>query len=382
MTSRERVFASFEGQPVDRFPVTCLYSLLVYEDHFEELTGEPQWKLPLWTQTTVEQYMTWYRCMFDQLPFELIQPVHSAPPREVRERFDFVEQDGTLFRRDKRTGEQRPLPRATRSGHARDYHACEERAVFDRRDVDQRVKIERADDLLARGVNDFIDATIREFGRERFIVSGGVEGVFFKCSWHVGLTNLFAMVVEEPALLRYLGDRLLEQNIEIIRRLASAGGDAVYIDDAMTTCDMLSTAQYEQVSLPYMKAMVDEIHRLGHKAIVIYFGGIADRLEQIASTGADGLLMEASMKGYVNDVERTVGAIGDRVTLFANIDPIAYLQNADDTELEREIRRQIEAGRRGRGFVLSPASPITPSTPVSRIRRFMELSTYRGGATY
>jgi hypothetical protein len=35
--------------------------------------------------------------------------------------------------------------------------------------------------------------------------------------------------------------------------------------------------------------MVKEIHHLGHKAILIYFGGIADRLEQIASIGADAL---------------------------------------------------------------------------------------------
>jgi uroporphyrinogen-III decarboxylase len=118
--------------------------------------------------------------------------------------------------------------------------------------------------------------------------------------------------------------------------------------------------------------MVAEIHRLQHKAILIYFGGIMDRLELIAATGADGLLPEASMKGFVNDTAEIARRIGDRMTLFSNIDPVAVLQDGTDADLDAEIRRQIEAGRAARGFILSTASPITPSTPLARVQRFLE----------
>ena len=113
--------------------------------------------------------------------------------------------------------------------------------------------------------------------------------------------------------------------------LRAAGGDAIYIDDATATNDMISVADYERYSLPYMQAMVDEIHRLNHKAIVIYFGGISDRLEQIAATGADCLLMEASMKGFRNEIE--AGGGKDRVS--------------DDAV--REYRPAGNAGAGGRG---------------------------------
>ena len=36
------------------------------------------------------------------------------------------------------------------------------------------------------------------------------------------------------------------------------------------------------------------------------------------------------MKNYVNDIEETVQAIGDRVTVFGNIDPIEVIQNASN----------------------------------------------------
>ena len=119
--------------------------------------------------------------------------------------------------------------------------------------------------------------------------------------------------------------------------------------------------------------MVKEIHRLGHKAILIYFGGIADRLEQIVSSVADGLSVETSMKNYVNDIKKIADKIGNRITLFGNIDPIGVLQNGTDAQLEAEIKRQAAAAKKARGFITCTGSPITPATPLARVQRFLDL---------
>jgi uroporphyrinogen decarboxylase len=192
------------------------------------------------------------------------------------------------------------------------------------------------------------------------------------------LTNLYAMLAEQPSLIHELSKRILEQNIEEIRWLAHAGGDAIYIDDAMTTSDMISPAHFEEFSLPYMRQMVREIHTLGHKAIIIYFGGIADRLDLIAAIGADGLSMETSMKNYVNDIGQIAQSIGRRVSLFGNVDPVGMLERAGDEELEAEMRRQARGGARARGYIACTGSPITPATPLSRVRRFLELGAADG----
>ncbi len=60
-------------------------------------------------------------------------------------------------------------------------------------------------------------------------------------------------------------------------------------------------------------------------------------------------------------------------SLFSNIDPIKVLQDGTDAELEAEIHRQIDAGRRARGFIVSTGSPITPATPLPRVQRFLEI---------
>jgi uroporphyrinogen decarboxylase len=130
---------------------------------------------------------------------------------------------------------------------------------------------------------------------------------------------------------------------------------------------------YERFSLPYLNQLVEEIHRLRHKVILIYFGGVMDRLEQIVSTGADGLSVETSMKGYVNDIGAIAEQIGSRVTLFGNIDPIGVLEKGTDEQLESEMRRQARAGRKARGFIHCTGSPITPGAPLARVQRFIEL---------
>ncbi|NIQ99326.1 MAG: hypothetical protein GTN78_03885 [Gemmatimonadales bacterium] len=65
--------------------------------------------------------------------------------------------------------------------------------------------------------------------------------------------------------------------------------------------------------------------------------------------------------------------MGGRITLLGNIDPVGVLERGSDHDLEAEVARQVRAGRRARGFLVSTGSPITPKTPLSRVQRFIEL---------
>lgn len=370
MTDKQRVHAVMEGKPVDRTPVAVPYKQLYDADHFSELTGRPQWELWKWRHASPEEHVQTYRTIFGKTPFDILQP-QSAPSPQARENVEFVEEDGEVFQRDRRTGDRQSL--RTVSGHPVDYRANETQYVFDRKDAEERIKPGKSEHMIASGCHDYLKAVVDEFGSDHFVMAGGVVGVLWGCQAHVGQTNMLAMLVEQPGLIEYMSHKLVEQTIETIRAYASCGADAVYIDDAMATSDMISPAHYERFCLPHMQEMVREIHSLGHKAVVIYFGGVSDRLDLIAAIGADALCVETTMKGYVNDIDEIAEAIGDRISLFGNLDPIGVLEKATDAELQAEVKRQADAGRKARGFIISSGSPITPGTPLARVRRFIEL---------
>jgi hypothetical protein len=350
--------------------VTALYNMLYYQDHFPELTGLPaheQWR---WRYAEPEEHLRVYRQMIAQAPFDLLQPQH-APSREDREHTEVVQREGEWFIHNRRHGSWTPV--ATRSGHATDYTHNETQHVRDEREARERIVATPHERLIAAGHSDYLDAAVAALGVEHFILSGGVAGPFWQSHFYVGLTNLLAMAIENPNLIDYTCRLCHEQNLEHVRMLAAAGGDAIYVDDAIATSDMISVAHYERFCLPYMVEMVQEIQRLGHKAIVIYYGGVMDRLDRIASIGADGFAMETTMKGYVNDINAIAEAVGDRVSIFGNLDPIGVLQNGGDRLLEAEVRRQAQAGRKARGFIMCTGSPVTPLTPLARVQRFIEL---------
>ena len=309
MNNKQRVHAALAGQKVDRNPVTVPYNFLYYRDHFSELTGRPQHQVIEWLYSDPADYVQTLRQLVAQAPFEFIQP-EDAHSHAVRENAAFIERDGRHYLLHRDTGATELLD--TISGFPVDYAANETQHVFTKEDVRDRIKVERAEDQIARGSVDYVKATVDEFGDEQFILSGGVIGPLYSSGAHVGQSNALAMLRTDPELMDYISARILEQNIERIRALAAVGGDGIYIDDATATSDMISVKHFERFSLPYMKAMVDEIHRLNHKAIIIYFGGVADRLDQIAAIGADGLSVETTMKGYVNDIDEIARAIGPR----------------------------------------------------------------------
>ncbi|MHC4561949.1 MAG: uroporphyrinogen decarboxylase family protein [Planctomycetota bacterium] len=373
MTPKERVSAALEGRPVDRFPTAVLYHHLFVEVCLPELTDRPPWWVYALPYLEPEEYLPLYRRIIERAPFDVLEPSPGGHSRSVRKWQEFVEKAGRPFRHDTHTDEWFPLDTPTKSGFAHDGSMNETQRLFTRRDIDEEIKIRRAGEISRDGQLDQLEAAVAEFGDDHFMLRVGPSGALGLSMAYFGTANTMAMLIEQPDLIDTMTAKSIEQAVETLRRIAAAGVDGVYCWESMGTGELISPAHYERFCLPYSQTLVEEAHRLGLKIILAFYGDVMDRLELIAATGADALQAECAMKGYTNDIHEIAEAIGDRITLFANIDPYWCLEKATDAELEAEVRRQVAAGRKARGFILSPASPITPGTPLARVQKFIEL---------
>jgi uroporphyrinogen-III decarboxylase len=180
------------------------------------------------------------------------------------------------------------------------------------------------------------------------------------------------MVALRPDLVLYAARRILRHRIAHIHALAAMGMEAVWIEECCT--DQISPKNFAAVNVPVLRECVDEIRRCGMKSIYYFCGNSMDRLDLLLSVGADGLHFEESKKGFVIELEQLVKKIQGRCTLFGNLDSIGVLQDGTEEALRSEVRRQITVGRQnGNRFVMSTGSPITPGTPVERVRLYTDL---------
>jgi hypothetical protein len=371
------MLASFNRQPVDHFPVTAPYLMLLQSDHWTQITGQPSYTYYEWCLQQPEQHIQEYPRFERLLPFDIAQPNYWSSTRADRLHQRIVPgAGGDYFRVDDRDGSRRKL---VLNLHEKDESAEWERVVFTEKDAAERIGILPAAEILARGDFDYTAAYAKAYGAERF-VAGTVVSSFYGSSWFVGLKNRFTLIVDEPGLLHAVIERLTAQNIETIRAMKQAGCDMVFIDDATATKDMISRKMYDEFCLPYLRRQVDAAHELGLKAVLIYFGGIADRVENIVSTGADGLLMETSMKGFVNDLESIAAQVNDRLLLFGNLNPYEDVELASDDELAARLAAQIAIGKKYGRFVVSAGSPLTPNTSLARMQKFIQLAQELGKA--
>jgi hypothetical protein len=322
---------------------------------------------------TLSQDMEWYkdvcRSVYSQLPFDVIHPIYKWG----RSGIEVVHRGGEHFYYYKNEDRYEKLPdniHNTGSGGGEN----ETRYIFSKQDARERLKVMKAEQMISEGRNIYFDEVIKMFGDTHFIITSNVVNTFYSNVYHVGMTDFYAMLHEEPELIHYMSNLILEQNIENIRATAAAGGDAIFIDDATATSDMISPQMYEEFSLPYIIPQIKEIQKHGYKAIVIYFGGISDRVDMIKSTGADVLMMECSMKGYINDYTETAAKLGGGMCLAGNLNPYADIEITTDEELEAKIREMNRKGAEYGRYFMSTGSPLTPNTSVKRIQKYIDLA--------
>jgi len=128
----------------------------------------------------------------------------------------------------------------------------------------------------------------------------------------------------------------------------------------------------EWVAKP-MKRIADRIHAAGSLVHIHCHGPLDAVLEQFEEMGSDALHpIEAPLMGNVPlaDAKRRIGR---KVCLEGNIQ-IGDLYAGSEEEIHDAVKRAIDEGAPGGGFVLCPtASPFTPVLPKRALRNYLAM---------
>ena len=368
MTGREKMEAAFSAEGTPEIPAVVPYEDIFIRDHWDELTDLPWWYREA---PDLEHQLAWRRKVITEVGQDWFR-LPRGSSRKEREEIFIEERPEGVYRVNRRTGERERLRRPPVGGEV--IPGGSRPLPEDFEDVEDAIPPpddSPPDSVLRDGRGDLAGRLLEEFGGT-FLPYSPVDSPLWSCYSLWGFEGLMVMVGTKPELVKFACERFLAHAVRSVREWALLGSRAVWIEECMT--DMISPAAFKELSLPYARRLVDEIRNLGMKSIYYFCGNPFDRWNEVLSVGADALAFEESKKGFRIDIEDVVERVRGRFVVFGNLDAVGSLERGSDAELRQEISRQIAAGRRNKGrFVMSLGSPVTPGTPVGRVKLYCEL---------
>lgn len=373
MTGRERIEAAFTAEGSRDLPAVICYESVFLRDHWSQLTRHPWWYLHA---PEPERQVAWSRDVAAGIGQDWLQMFPWTSLEDEEYRTIEIQPDG-VFVLDRRTGRREELAEPTVGGAGSEWGqpATPTDLPESPEEVDARIPVpgEGEGDTVAIENRRRVAAAVREALGKTIWLYRHVSSPFWKTYDLFGFEGLMTLTATRPELVKRACERYLQAALRNVREAAEHGAAGIWIEECFT--DLISPAAYAELNKPFLGRLIDAIREAGMKSIYYFCGNPAGKWDLILSMNMDALGMEESKKNFRTEIEEIVEQVQGRCTLLGNLDAVGVLQNGSEERLRAEIRRHVEAGRRnGSRFILSLGSPVTPDTPVERVRLYCDLA--------
>jgi hypothetical protein len=373
MTGRERIEAAFSQQGARDLPAVICYESVFLRDHWSQFTDRPWWDLHLLDPAS---QLAWTRDLVKAVGQDWLQmfPWHGL---EDHEHITVEAGPEGVFQIDRHTGVRQRLEAPQVSGWTADTveSSAPPEPPETPQAIDERIALPPGgggDPVAREGRHRVAAALIDEFGGTHWPYRH-VSGPLWKTYGLWGFEGMMLRVAEQPQLVHHACERFLEVALRNVAEAAEHGAAGIWIEDCLT--EMLSPDAFATLNVPYLRTLIARIREAGMKSIYYYCGNPAGKWDLILSLGMDALGLEESKKNFRTDIGEVVERVAGRCVVLGNLDAVGVLQNGTEEALRAGLARQVAAGRRnGSRFILSLGSPVTPATPLERVRLYCELA--------
>ena len=384
MNRRERLMATMRGESVDRVPV-CFYEINGFDENPNDsdpmnVFNDPSWKpvLDLAREKTD-------RIVMRSIPFHAADS-DGASSEEAWAALDIVpdflpghrseetwqDEHGSKFTRITLQSEDHKLECVTRRDPETNTIWTVEPLLKNTDDLEVLLGFPRSEPAMVPDVSAVLDAEQR-LGETGIVMLDTYDPLcvpllLFDMQEFVMTASL------EPdlfhALLRLCAE-VIQARVEAVCRVLPGRLWRIYGPEAATP-PMLSPSRFSELVVQYDKPIIETIQRHDGYARIHAHGRVKDVLDQIATTGCDGLdPIEPPPQG---DIE--LGFVrekyGRQMVLFGNLEA-ADIENLSTEAFREKVAAAIEQGTagEGRGFVLMPSgSPYGRKITAQTVRNY------------
>jgi uroporphyrinogen-III decarboxylase len=223
------------------------------------------------------------------------------------------------------------------------------------------------------GLYDETARTIREFGRDYWIVGVAVTTIW-ETAWALrGLERLFLDLVEAPDTAEAVLDIPFRYHLAVAKRLAGMGVDMVWLGDDVggQTGMIMSPRLWRRFLKPRLASIIAETKAVRPGVKVAYHsdGDVSPIVPELIEIGVDILnpIQPACM-----DPARLKADFGDRLSFWGTVDEQRTLPFGSPAEVAREVRQRLETVGRNGGLILAPTHHVQLDTPMENFWAMVE----------
>jgi MtaA/CmuA family methyltransferase len=186
-------------------------------------------------------------------------------------------------------------------------------------------------------------------------------------------------IMEDAGKAKACLERLTEGAVDLSKKKAACGIDAILISSAFAGAGFISRQHYEEFVLPFEKKLIAEVKRVFDIPIYTHTcGSIGDRLDLMLETGTNGIdTLDPPPLGTV-DLEAAKETMAGKAFIKGNIDPVNTLLLGDPEAVKKDVLWRLSVGMPDGGYILSTACSVAPYTPPKNIELLVSLAEEYG----
>lgn len=191
-------------------------------------------------------------------------------------------------------------------------------------------------------------------------------GICLWQSWYIrGFENTLMDCVAEEDFYSELLNKLTELTLDIIERCKDIPCDALMVSDDWgdQRGTLIGPQRWRTFFKQQYARIFEAIHRQGKVTMLHCCGSVADIMDDIVEIGLDVLESVQPEAAGMNPYELKK-RWGDTITFWGGLGTQRTIPFSSPTEIRHEIRRLRKEMSRGGGYILAPAKPLRPETPI------------------
>ncbi|MDW8343247.1 MAG: uroporphyrinogen decarboxylase family protein [Verrucomicrobiae bacterium] len=205
----------------------------------------------------------------------------------------------------------------------------------------------------------------RERNRQGKLVEGWIEGPCAEGADLRGINALMLDFYDDPDFVRDLFAFCNRMELAFAKEQIARGAELIGVGDAAAS--LVGPEIYREFVWPFEKELVDGLHALGARVRLHICGNTTPILTDIGRLGCDLVDLD-----FMVPIDAARKAMGDRQVLLGNMDPVRVLQNGTPAQVRATVAECHRLA--GSRYIIGAGCEVPPDTPHENLRALVNYS--------